>query len=66
MDNGSLAIEGNTLSVAQYQTPPPFEKVMGDLAGAHSRRINIHHRLVYQVIEDANVAKVLRMWTHYE
>jgi Txe/YoeB family toxin of toxin-antitoxin system len=49
-----------------YQTPPPFEKLLGDLTGAYSRRINIQHRLVYQVIDDANVVKVLRMWTHYE
>lgn len=49
-----------------YQTPPPFEKLVGDLAGACSRRINIQHRLVYQVLEDEHVVKVLRMWTHYE
>lgn len=49
-----------------YQTPPPFEKLIGDLAGAHSRRINIQHRLVYQIIDEMNVVKVLRMWTHYE
>ena len=49
-----------------YQTPPPFEKLVGDLSGAYSRRISIQHRLVYQVIDDANVVKVLRMWTHYE
>jgi Txe/YoeB family toxin of toxin-antitoxin system len=49
-----------------YQTPPPFEKLLGDLTDAYSRRINIQHRLVYQVIDDANVVKVLRMWTHYE
>ncbi len=49
-----------------YQTPPPFEKLIGDLAGAYSRRINIQHRLVYQIIDEANVVKVLRMWTHYE
>jgi toxin YoeB len=49
-----------------YQTPPPFEKLVGDLAGAYSRRINIQHRLVYQVIDDENVVKILRMWTHYE
>jgi Txe/YoeB family toxin of toxin-antitoxin system len=49
-----------------YQTPPPFEKLLGDLTGAYSRRINIQHRLVYQVIDDSNVVKVLRMWTHYE
>jgi Txe/YoeB family toxin of toxin-antitoxin system len=49
-----------------YRTPPPFEKLLGDLAGAHSRRINIQHRLVYQVLDDLRVVKVLRMWTHYE
>jgi len=49
-----------------YQTPPPYEKLVGDLAGAYSRRINIQHRLVYQVLEDTKVVKVLRMWTHYE
>ncbi|MCG6905142.1 MAG: Txe/YoeB family addiction module toxin [Desulfobacteraceae bacterium] len=49
-----------------YQTPLPFEKLLGDLTGAYSRRTNIQHRLVYQVIDDANVVKVLRMWTHYE
>jgi toxin YoeB len=49
-----------------YQTPPPFEKVVGDLSGAYSRRISIQHRLVYQVLDDANIVKVLRMWTHYE
>jgi len=48
------------------QTPPPFEKLVGDLAGAYSRRINIQHRLVYQVIDAGRVVKVLRMWTHYE
>ena len=49
-----------------FQNPPPFEKLVGDLAGAYSRRINIQHRLVYQVIEDQRVVKVLRLWTHYE
>ncbi len=49
-----------------YQTPPPFEKLVGDLSGACSRRISIQHRLVYQVLDDAKVVKVLRMWTHYE
>jgi Txe/YoeB family toxin of toxin-antitoxin system len=48
------------------ESPPPFEKLMGDLAGAYSRRINIHNRLVYQVLDDERVVKVLRMWTHYE
>ncbi len=49
-----------------YRTPPPFEKLVGDLTGACSRRINIQHRLVYQVLPDARVVKVIRMWTHYE
>ena len=49
-----------------YQKPPPYEKLIGDLAGAYSRRINIQHRLVYQVLEEDNVVKVLRLWTHYE
>ena len=49
-----------------YQTPPPFEKLVGDLAGAYSRRINIQHRLVYQLLDEERVVKVLRMWTHYE
>ena len=49
-----------------YQTPPPFEKLVGDLAGAYSRRISIQHRLVYQVVDDTETVKVLRMWTHYQ
>ncbi len=49
-----------------FQKPPPFEKLLGDLKGAYSRRINIQHRLVYQVLEQERVVKVLRMWTHYE
>ena len=49
-----------------YQTPPPYEKLVGDLAGAYSRRINIQHRLVCQVMESERTVKVLRMWTHYE
>jgi Txe/YoeB family toxin of toxin-antitoxin system len=49
-----------------YQTPPPFEKLVGDLPGAYSIRISIQDRLVYQVLDDANTVKVLRMWTHYE
>ena len=46
--------------------PPPFEKLVGDLRGAYSRRINIQHRLVYEVLDEAHVVKILRMWTHYE
>ena len=49
-----------------YQTPPSFEKLIGDLTGAYSRRINIQHRLVYQILDDEKVVKVIRMWTHYE
>lgn len=49
-----------------YRKPPPFEKLVGDLEGAYSRRINIQHRLVYQVLEDEKVVKVLRLWSHYE
>tara|TARA_R110001592_G_scaffold110989_5_gene307765 strand:- start:227 stop:490 length:264 start_codon:yes stop_codon:yes gene_type:complete len=49
-----------------YQNPPPYEKLIGDLAGAYSRRINIQHRLVYQVLEEDKAIKVLRLWTHYE
>jgi len=48
-----------------YQNPPPFEKLIGDLAGAYSRRINIQHRLVYEVYEDERVVRVLRLWSHY-
>jgi len=49
-----------------YQTPPPYEKLLGDLSGACSRRINIQHRLVYQILDDIKTVKVIRMWTHYE
>lgn len=49
-----------------YQNPPQFEELIGDLQGAHSRRINIQHRLVYQVLEQERIVKVLRMWTHYQ
>jgi len=49
-----------------FQTPPPFEKLVGDLEGAYSRRINIQHRLVYQVLKVQRAVKVIRMWTHYE
>ena len=55
----------NILRENPYQTPPPFEKLVGDLFGAYSRRINIQHRLVYQVLADDKVVKVIRMWTHY-
>ena len=49
-----------------YQSPPPFEKLVGDLSVAYSRRINIQHRLVYQIIDDKKIVKIIRMWTHYE
>jgi len=49
-----------------YQTPPSFEKLLGDLSGADSRRINIQHRLIYQVFDDKKVVKVIRLWAHYE
>ena len=54
------------LELNPYQNPPPFEKLVGDLAGACSRRINIQHRLVYQVLEDVKTVKIIRLWTHYE
>jgi Txe/YoeB family toxin of toxin-antitoxin system len=49
-----------------FQNPPPYEKLVGDLAGAYSRRINIQHRLVYEVFTEGRTVRVLRMWTHYE
>lgn len=49
-----------------FRRPPPYEKLVGDLSGAYSRRINIQHRLVYQVLEEERVVKVLRLWSHYE
>ncbi|MCP4469917.1 MAG: Txe/YoeB family addiction module toxin [Gammaproteobacteria bacterium] len=49
-----------------HQNPPPYEKLVGDLSGAYSRRINIQHRLVYQVYEKEKIIKVIRLWTHYE
>ena len=49
-----------------FQTPPAYEKLVGDLSGAYSRRINIQHRLVYQIIEDQRTIKIIRMWSHYE
>ncbi len=54
------------IAVNPFQNPPPYEKLVGDLAGACSRRINIQHRLVYQVYEAEHTVKVIRMWTHYE
>lgn len=54
------------LAANPFQNPPPFEKLIGDLNGAYSRRINIQHRLVYQVLDEEHVVKVLRLWSHYE
>ncbi len=54
------------LRVDPFQNLPPFEKLVGDLNGAYSRRINIQHRLVYQVLKDQRAVKIIRMWTHYE
>jgi Txe/YoeB family toxin of toxin-antitoxin system len=49
-----------------FQNQPPYEKLVGDLSGAYSRRINIQHRLIYQILQDIHTVKVIRMWTHYE
>ena len=57
-----LAIIGND----PFQNPPPFEKLVGDLAGTYSRRINIQHRIMYEVFANEKIVRVLRMWTHYE
>jgi toxin YoeB len=74
-DAGKLAAAGlkdgtqtllAVLEADPFQTPPSYEKLVGDLVGAYSRRINIQRRLVYQVLEDEHVIKVLRMWSHYE
>ena len=54
------------LKVDPFQNPPPYEKLSGDLTGKYSRRINIQHRLVYEVFEEEKIVRVLRMWTHYE
>jgi toxin YoeB len=54
------------LEVNPFQSPPPFEKLVGDLAGAYSKRINIQHRLVYQVLDEERIVKVIRLWSHYE
>jgi toxin YoeB len=56
----------NILKTNPYQVPPPFEKLVGDLIGACSRRINIQHRLVYQVLDGIKTVKIIRMWAHYE
>ncbi len=55
-----------TIKNDPFQRPPPYEKLVGDLSGAYSRRINIQHRLVYQVYEKEHTIKVIRLWTHYE
>lgn len=55
----------DVLRTDPFQNPPPYEKLVGDLSGAYSRRINIQHRLVYQVLKDEHIIKVLRLWTHY-
>ena len=54
------------LEIDPWQSPPPFEKLVGDLSGAYSRRMNIQHRLVYQVLEVEKAVKILRLWTHYD
>ena len=54
------------IAESPFQNPPPYEKLVGDLTGAYSRRINIQHRLVYQVLDSEKIVKVLRMWSHYE
>lgn len=56
----------NILGENPLQNPPPYEKLVGDLNGAYSRRINIQHRLVYEILEEQHTVRVLRMWTHYE
>lgn len=69
---GAAGLKKNTQALLDvikenpFQTPPPYEKPVGDLEGAYSRRINIQHRLVYQVYKKENAVKVLRMWTHYQ
>jgi Txe/YoeB family toxin of toxin-antitoxin system len=54
------------LKTNPFKTPPPFEKLVGDLSGAYSRRINIQHRLVYQILKEIKTVKIIRMWTHYD
>jgi len=56
----------NILRKNPYQVPPPYEKLTGDLAGAYSRRINIQHRLIYQILNEEKIIKIVRMWTHYK
>ena len=67
----SAGLKENALKILEilkkspFQNPPPYEKLLGDLTGAYSRRINIQHRIVYQVYEKEHVVKIIRMWTHY-
>jgi Txe/YoeB family toxin of toxin-antitoxin system len=56
----------NLLGENPYKSPPPFEKLQGDLYGAYSRRINVKHRLIYEIIEDRQIVKIISMWSHYE
>ena len=56
----------NIISENPYQNPPPYERLVGDLTGACSRRINIQHRIVYQILDDIKTVKIIRLWTHYE
>jgi len=63
-DKAQLLLD--VLKVNPFQNPPPYEKLVGDLAGAYSRRINIQHRLVYEVFTDQMIVKVIRLWSHYE
>ena len=56
----------NILQNNPYQNPPPYEKLVGDLTGSYSRRINIQHRLIYQIYKNEKIVKIIRMWTHYE
>lgn len=69
---GSAGLKENALSLLEimkvnpFQNPPPYEKLVGNLKGSYSRRINIKHRIVYEVLEEERIVKILRMWTHYE
>ncbi len=70
--NSAAGLKNKTIKLLEilennpFQNPPPFEKLMGDLQGAYSRRINIQHRIVYQVMKEIRTVKVIRLWTHYE
>lgn len=66
MENKAKALIDLTIRENPYQTPPPYEKLKGDLQGTYLRRINIKHRLVYEVIEDKKAVKIISIWTHYE